>query len=366
MIRNSIIIPFHSNANLLSMCVESLYKVVDFDDTEIIIVDNNANGSQIPSSLRLHQKCRILTKNANLMYPQAINLGAENAKGKYLVFCDADTYPQKGFYHALTAALKEDGVGYAAAKLLNMHTNALLEFGITSSYYNFPHPFTGRHYDFELVKNNHYPLAACAACSAIEKDLFLSIGGFDKELIHSYSDIDLCLRLKERGYSTICVTDAFAYHYGSSTIDSGMSASLKEDTKGIFMKKHPNIPVQILYYVDMACRYFLETHKIRTKDYCILDCSTIANSALYLDRVTDNLDLNETLRYRLPYRQRDALYIDYINFIPYSIRNYRVPLLYFVDSFQSFRENNLWKSCRADFDDLVVDRHANIELLRNV
>lgn len=366
MIRNSIIIPFHSNSNLLSVCIESLYKIVDFDDTEIIIVDNNANGSQIPSSLNLHQKCRIITRKENLMYPRAINLGAENARGEYLIFCDADTCPQKGFYHALTTALKEDNVGYAAAKLLNMHTNTLLEFGITSSYYNFPHPFTGRHRNFELVRKNHYPLAACAACSAIDKELFLSIGGFDEGLIHSYSDIDLCLRLKEKGYSTICVADASAYHYGSSTINSGMSANLKEDTKGVFMGKHPNIPVQILHYVDMACAYFLEGCNMSTKDYCILDCSTIANSALYIDRVVDNLGLNETSRYKLPYRQRDALYIDYLNFIPYSIRNYRVPLLYFVDSFQSFRENNLWKSCRVNFDDLVVDRHANIELLQNI
>lgn len=366
MIRNSIIIPFHSNSNLLSVCIESLYRTVDFDNTEIIIVDNNANGSQIPTCLELHQKCRIITKNENLMYPQAINLGAENARGDYLIFCDADTYLQKGFDLALTAALKEEGVGYAAAKLLNMHTNALLEFGITSSYYNFPHPFVGRNYNFELVRKNHYPLAACAACSAIDKDLFLSIGGFDKELIHSYSDIDLCLRLKEKGYSTVCVTDALAYHYGSSTINSGMSANLKEDTKGVFMGKHPQIPVQILHYVDIACALFNEMNEKRVKDYCILDCSTIANSALYMDRVIGNLDINETSRYKLPYRQRDAQYIDYINFIPYSIRNYKVPLLYFVDSFLSFRENNLWKSCRADFDDLVVDRHANIELLRNI
>lgn len=366
MIRNSIIIPFHSNSNLLSMCIESLYKTIDFDETEIIIVDNNASCSQIPTSLQLQQKCRIITRDENLMYPRAINLGAENARGKNLIFCDADTYPQKGFSQALTTALKEDGVGYAAAKLLNMHTNALLEFGITSSYYNFPHPFTGRHCDFELIKKDHYPLAACAACSAIDKDLFISIGGFDEALLHSYSDIDLCLRLKEKGYSTICVADASAYHYGSSTINSGMSSNLKEDTKGVFMRKHPNIPVQILHYVDIACEYFLKEYKMSTKDYCILDCSTIANSALYIDRVINNICINETLRYKLPYGQRDALHIDYLNFIPYSIRNYKVPILYFVDSFQSFRENNLWKFCRVDFDDLVVDRHANIELLRNI
>ena len=41
MIKYSIIIPFHSNLNLLTICVNALYKVLDFSESELIIVDNN-------------------------------------------------------------------------------------------------------------------------------------------------------------------------------------------------------------------------------------------------------------------------------------------------------------------------------------
>ena len=84
-------------------------------------------------------------------------------------------------------------------------TGNLLEFGITSSYYNFPHPYAGRPRDFALIQKNHNPLAACAACSAIKRSLFIDVGGFDEKLVHSYSDIDLCLRLRDRQYKTVCV-----------------------------------------------------------------------------------------------------------------------------------------------------------------
>lgn len=366
MIKYSVLVPFHSNFNMLTMCINALCKTLDPSESEIIIIDNNANGSQIDPTWNLGKRCKMITRRENLMYPGAINLGAEYAQGEYLLFCDADTYVTKNFHKALTRELVVDSVGYVSAKLLNMGTGNLLEFGITSSYYNFPHPFSGRPKSFKLITENHYPLAACAACSAIKRDLFTSIGGFDRELVHSYSDIDLCLRLLSRKYQTVCVADAIAYHCGSSTVGSGMGANLKEDTKGIFMAKHSYIPIQIGQYIEAACDHFLQNNKLSTRDYFILDCSTIANSELYISAAVGHLYIEEAGRYRQPASLRDAEEIDLLNVVPYQIRNYRLPILYFVDNFLAFRGNDLWKICRGGFDDLVFDRHANIELMRNI
>lgn len=366
MIKYSIIVPFHSNLNLLTLCINSLIKTLDVLESEIIIVDNNANGTQIDSEWEFRKYCKIITRKSNLMYPKAINLGVEYAQGEYLIFCDADICVTKNFHKELTKELTAKGIGYASAKLLNMITGNTLEFGITSSYYNFPHPYAGRLRGFALTQKNHYPLAACAACSAIKHDLFSNIGGFDEELVHSYSDIDLCLRLREHQYQTVCVANAIAYHCGDSTVGSGMSASLKEDTKGIFMAKHQYIPVQIIEYIDNACNYFRQQYQLSSKDYFVLDCSTIANSDIYLNAVYANLNIKEVERYKYPAPLRDASEIDFLNFIPYQIRNYKIPLLYFVDNFLCAHGNNLWKYCRKDFDDIVIDRHANVELLQNI
>ena len=300
------------------------------------------------------------------MYPRAINIGSEKANGEHLIFCDADTCVTKGFQIGLLNALEQPDVGYASSMLLNMKTGNIIDFGITSSYYNYPHPFAGRPSNHKLVNETHYPLAACAACSAIKRDLFWDMGGFDTELIHSYSDIDLCLRLMDKELKTACVANSIAYHCGSSTLGSGMSANLKEDTKGIFSSKHPSVPLGIKKYLDKASAYFMSMVNIESIDYFVFDCSTIANPEFYIDTIVNNLCIKETMRYRHPYSQRDALFIDLLNFVPHSIRNYKVPILYFVDNFLSLKDNRLWKSCRKDYDDIVVDRNANIELLRNI
>ena len=155
------------------------------NQSEIIIVDNNAEKSQLNIDFSYYNECNVISRKENLMYPKAINIGVENASGEFLIFCDADTCVTENFHQPLTNALLKGDVGYSSAKLLNMQTNDLQEFGLTSSYYNFPHPFSGRHPSFELIKDDHYPLAACAACSSIKRNLYIDIGGFDEELIHS-------------------------------------------------------------------------------------------------------------------------------------------------------------------------------------
>lgn len=362
----SIIIPFHSNINLLTACVSSLFLSIDKEKGEIIIVDNNAGGSQIQKDSPLRKVCRIITKQENLLYPKAINLGASEAKGDKLIFCDADTFVLPGFQAKLLASLSDKNVGYASAKLLNMGSNRIQEFGITYSYYNFPHPFAGRPINHPLVALTHYPLAACAACSAIDRNLFYDMGGFDVRLLHSYSDIDLCLKLADKGYKTVCAADALAYHKGSSTTGSGMSSSLKEDTKGIFMSIHKDIPIQITKYLSMACEYFLKVNSLANREYFIFDCSTIGNSDLYLNYLVDRLDLSISDTYKHPYNIRDAVNIDLLNFVSYHIRNYNIPILYFTDCLSAFEGNGLWKRCRERFADIVVDRHANIEFLKDI
>ena len=110
MIKYSVIVPFHSNLNLLTVCINALSKVLDFSESEIIIVDNNIEGSQIAPELEIDKKCKIISKAENLMYPRAINLGAANASGDYLIFCDADTCVAKNFHKLLVKELETDGI----------------------------------------------------------------------------------------------------------------------------------------------------------------------------------------------------------------------------------------------------------------
>jgi GT2 family glycosyltransferase len=61
-------------------------------------------------------------------------------------------------------------------------------------------------------------LANTAACFAVERTKFDAIGGFDADnLPVDLNDIDLCLRVAERGWTNIWTPDAIMFHAQSAS-----------------------------------------------------------------------------------------------------------------------------------------------------
>lgn len=83
----SIIIPYHSNRNLLNTCIQAVTRTIP-KDVEIIIVANNDNPEEL--GLHMQGQCRVIEVNRSLYYPRAVNLGAQEARGEYIVLMDAD------------------------------------------------------------------------------------------------------------------------------------------------------------------------------------------------------------------------------------------------------------------------------------
>ncbi|MDE2591053.1 MAG: glycosyltransferase family 2 protein, partial [Patescibacteria group bacterium] len=55
------------------------------------------------------------------------------------------------------------------------------------------------------------------ACAMIRRDVFDEIGGYDTNLKVSYMDVDLCLRVREKGYLIVYTPYSQLYHYESAT-----------------------------------------------------------------------------------------------------------------------------------------------------
>ena len=51
----------------------------------------------------------------------------------------------------------------------------------------------------------------------LRRSVFLEVGGFDEQFAVSYNDVDLCLRLRERGYLIVYTPYAFLYHHQSAS-----------------------------------------------------------------------------------------------------------------------------------------------------
>jgi GT2 family glycosyltransferase len=78
--------------------------------------------------------------------------------------------------------------------------------------------FPGDHpgyYDFARVIRNFS--AVTAACLMMRRTVFEEMNGFDEDFAVSYNDVDLCLRLRRRGYLVVYTPYATLYHHQSAS-----------------------------------------------------------------------------------------------------------------------------------------------------
>jgi len=64
--------------------------------------------------------------------------------------------------------------------------------------------------------------AVTAACLAIRREVFEEVGGLDEELRVAFNDVDLCLRIRQRGYLIVYAPLAELYHHESASRGSDL------------------------------------------------------------------------------------------------------------------------------------------------
>src|SRR5436305_7415416 len=184
---HTLIVPYHSNPRLLRLCIESIETTVPPDVERLLVINNSA--PEIPPWMPGSFRC--ITIPSNLGYSGAINVGAREARGKLLIFCDADTCYFGNWFSCLTSFFRStQKAGMASSKLVDPGSGLVSDYGIGCTEYNAPHPFIDNPPNFTLLTAPRKVQAACSANMIIEKKLFEELGMFDEELLNFYMDID--------------------------------------------------------------------------------------------------------------------------------------------------------------------------------
>jgi hypothetical protein len=58
-----------------------------------------------------------------------------------------------------------------------------------------------------------------AACLLTRKDVLEEVGPFDENFFLYFEDIDLCVRIRERGYELLYIPQARVYHLGGASTE---------------------------------------------------------------------------------------------------------------------------------------------------
>lgn len=224
----SIIIPTKDKVELLSRCVESLLEKTAYPNYEILIVDNQSQDEGALAYLQglcdlNSEQIRVLSYPHPFNYSAVNNVAAREANGEFLLLLNNDTAAlQPDWLDEMMIHAQRDEVGVVGAKLVYsdgsiQHGGVVLGLKGASEnvYSHFSAQSSGNQGSLQLVRNYS---AVTGACLLIKKALYLDLGGLNEvNLPVSFNDVDLCLRVAERGLSVVWTPFAVLLHDESGT-----------------------------------------------------------------------------------------------------------------------------------------------------
>jgi GT2 family glycosyltransferase/glycosyltransferase involved in cell wall biosynthesis len=236
----SIIIPTKNQQAMLARCVETLTSQTTYTNYELLIVDNQSDEAEAQAyiggieDLNLPQ-IQVLHYNHPFNYSAVNNFAAGKAKGDYLVLLNNDTAILDGSWlEALLNHAQRPEVGIVGAKLLFpdgsiQHGGVILGLRGPADHPFIGEPMNATGYGGRLMIDQQYS-AVTAACMMIRKSIFEEVGGLDEEAFKvSYNDIDLCLKVRQAGYSVIWTPYAQLMHVAN--VSQKAEDSAKQEAK---------------------------------------------------------------------------------------------------------------------------------------
>lgn len=222
----SIIIPIKDKSSLLKTCVDSIYEKTNYKNYEIILIDNNSTEQTTFDLLNKykieHDNFKVLRLECEFNYSFINNEGVKRANGEYVVFLNNDTeIIDSNWLDEMVGYGIQDHVGCVGIKLLYkdnkvQHAGVVLGYGGLAGHIY----VTADKNDNGLFGRLAIPYdytAVTAACLLIKKSKFLEVNGFDENLKVALNDVDLNIKLLDKGYYNVMLPNVTMYHYESKS-----------------------------------------------------------------------------------------------------------------------------------------------------
>lgn len=218
-----VLIPTRDEVDTLRECITTLSTVTDYDNYQVVIVDN---ASKDPATLdyltclEVEQTARVFRFPGEFNYSEIHNWAIGQLDGDFVCLLNNDTsIVDPDWLSKMVGIGSRPDVGIVGVKLLYpdntiQHCGVVMGIGEALTV----HPFVGEEPNTDgywgRAKVLQDTTSIVAACLLIKRETYLSVGGMDKiHLPISYNDTDLCLRVREQGLKVILDPSITVIHH---------------------------------------------------------------------------------------------------------------------------------------------------------
>lgn len=222
----SILIPNYEHKDDLQRCIDSLYDKTNYQNFEILIIENNSSSKEIFDYYKQlqeqHDNLRVIVWESIFNYSAINNYGARFARGEYLILLNNDTeIISPKWIEEMLMFNQRPEVAAVGAKLCypdDTIQHAGLGIGILTLAGHLHRHFDRNHTGYMGRLAYAQDLSGVtAACMMIRRDVYEEMHGLDESYQVAFNDVDLCMRIRQAGYLIVWTPFAELYHFESKS-----------------------------------------------------------------------------------------------------------------------------------------------------
>lgn len=262
----SIVIPNKNSSRLLKNCLRSIFDFTTYSNFEVVIVDTGTTERKCLDvykeySEKFLDRFKVVNQKGKFNFSKACNMGAEHSNGEFLLFLNNDTkiITSKWLENLLSLA-QQPKTGAVGAKLY-FSKDRVQHIGVhvdSTEIAHHTHIGKNEFLDPNVLNyssNIRECTAVTGACLMVDRKKYNEVNGFDENLRVTYNDIDLCLKLLEKGYTNLFNPYAKLYHYESQSVGKigTTDRNMKEynEARSLFISRWKDLLVKDRYYREI-------------------------------------------------------------------------------------------------------------------
>lgn len=222
-----------------------------------IVVGDNASDDDSVTFLQTHfPEAELVPLDQNYGFAAGYNRVLEQVTSTYFVLLNSDVEVTPGWIHPVIGLMERDLlIAAAQPKILAFAPAAgapdRFEYaGAAGGYLDrYGYPFCrGRIFGEVEADTGQYDTAtevfwATGAALFIRRSAWIVAGGFDGRFFAHMEEIDLCWRLKNRGYRIFCCPESIVRHVGGGTLDAAQPYKTYLNFRNSLYMLKKNLPV---------------------------------------------------------------------------------------------------------------------------
>ncbi|MDO4756132.1 MAG: glycosyltransferase family 2 protein [Parabacteroides sp.] len=236
------------------------------DLADIIVADNGSTDQSISMLKEKFPSVGIILLDKNYGFAEGYNQALKQIEHPYTVLLNSDVEVTPGWLNAPLTAMESDSqIAGVQPKILAQRNKAYFEYaGAAGGFldrYGYPY-CRGR--VLHIIEKDHGQydkeadlLWATGACLFIRTNLYKEVGGLDAGFFAHQEEIDLCWRLRSRGYRLVCTPSSIVYHVGGATLSVESPRKTFLNFRNNLLMLYKNLPEKELKHV-MRCRFWLD------------------------------------------------------------------------------------------------------------